>query len=196
MIWTSLVAQGKRQLWMSLFVATLIAVVFYHFARFYQGSSSSWLFVIGWVPVGLNWLRAALGLLYRFDRQPFRVLDLGLESDQVAPGQPFEIEIRLEARRETKLRRLSAELRCTRHKSTERGRQRSVLDSHEVVLEEALPLSVGTAKHYRASLPVASSAPFSYRSMEGKIAWTIDIVVDVEEWGKLEDGLEVTVAPG
>lgn len=196
MIWTSLVAQGKRQLWMSLFVATLIAVVFYHFARFYQGSASSWLFALGWVPVVLNWLRAALGLAYRLDRQPFRALDLGLESDQVAPGQPFEIEIRLEARRETKLRRLSAELRCTRHKSTERGRQRSVLESNVLVLEEDLSLSVGTKKHYHASLPVAPSAPFSYRSMEGKIGWTIHIVVDVEEWGEIQDGLEVTVAPG
>ncbi len=196
MIWTSLVAQGKRQLWMSLLVATLVTVVFYHFARFYQGSASSWLFTLGWVPVLLNWLRAALGLIYRLDRQPFRSLDLGLESDQVAPGTDFEIEIRLEARRKAKLRRLSAELRCTRHKSTERGRQRSVLESNEQILEEDLSLSIGTAKDYRISLPVAPSAPFSYRSMEGKIAWTIHIVVDVGDWGEIQDGLEVTVAPG
>lgn len=196
MIWTSLVAQSKRQLWMSLFVATLIAVVFYHFARFYQGSAYSWLFVLGWVPVLLNWLRAALGLLYRLDRQPFRTLDLGLESDQVAPGNDFEIEIRLEARRETRLERVSAELRCTRYKSTERGKQVAVLESDERVLEEDLSLSIGDAKEYRVVLPVASSAPFSYRSMEGKIAWSIHIVVDVDEWGKIEDGLEVTVAPG
>lgn len=196
MIWTSLVAQGKRQLWMSLLVATLITAIFYHFARFYQASASSWLFTLGWVPVLLNWLRAALGLAYRLDRQPFRTLDLGLESDQVAPGQAFEIEIRLEARRETKLRRLSAELRCTRQKSTERGRQLSVLETNELVLEENLSLSAGTAKDYRVSLPVAPSSPFSFRAMEAKIAWTIHIIVDVEDWGELRDGLEVTVAPG
>ena len=38
MIWTSLIAQTKRQLWMSLFVATLLALVYLHFSRFYQGS--------------------------------------------------------------------------------------------------------------------------------------------------------------
>jgi hypothetical protein len=196
MIWTSLVAQGKRQLWMSVFVATLIAVIFYHFARFYQGSALSWLFTIGYVPVVLNWIRAVLGLIYRLDRQPFGTLDLGLESDQVPPGGAFELEIRLEARRVATLKRLSAELRCTRQKSTERGRQRSILESNVQVLEENLSLSVGTAKEYRVLLPVASSSPFSYRSMEGKIAWSIHITVDVEDWGELEDGLEVAVAPG
>ena len=56
MIWTSLITQGKRELLMSVLVATLIAVVFFHFARFYQESASSWLFTIGWVPVLLNLL--------------------------------------------------------------------------------------------------------------------------------------------
>ena len=196
MIWTSLIAQGKRQLWMSLLVATLVAVVFYHFARFYQGSSGSWLFTIGWIPVLLNWLRAGLNLLYRLDRQPFRNVDVGLESDQVAPGDAFAIEIRFETRRETTVGRVSAELRCTRQKSTDRGRQRSVLASDERVLDENLELAIGATKDYRVSLPVPADAPFSYRSMEGKISWTLHVTVDVEGWGELTDELEVNVAPG
>lgn len=196
MIWTSLIAQGKRQLWMSLFLATLVAVVFYHFSRFYQGTSSSWLFTIGWIPVVLNWLRAGLNLLYRLDRQPFRNIDVGLESDQVAPGGAFSIEVRLETRRETKIHRVGAELRCTRQKSTDRGRQRSMLASDERVLDENLELPVGAKKEYRVSLPVPPDAPFSYRSMEGKISWTLHVVVDVDGWGELRDELEVSVAPG
>lgn len=196
MIWTSLITQGKRQLVMSVLVATLIAVVFFHFARFYQGSALSWLFTVGWVPILLNLLRAALNLLYRLDRQPFRMFDVGLASDQVAPGEAFAIEIRLEARRVTTLRRMSAELRCTRQKSTDRGRQLSVLDSNEQVLERNLELGVGAKKEYRVSLPVPPGAPFSFRSMEGKIAWTLHVTVEVEGWGELTDELEVTVQPG
>lgn len=195
MIWASLIAQGKRQLWMSLLVATLIAVVFYHFARFYQGTSSAWLFTIGWVPVGLNWLRAGLNLLYRLDRLPFRMLDVGLESDQEAPGGAFAIELRLETRRETTIRRLAAELRCTRQKSTDRGRQRSILASDERVLEEDRKLGVGEKRDYSVSLPVPGHAPYSFRSMEGKIAWTLHVNVDVDGWEELRDELEVTVAP-
>ncbi len=75
MIWTSLIAQTKRRLWMSLFLATLVALVYLHFSRFYQGSGYGWFFVAGWVPVTLNWLYAALGLAYRLDRHPFRFLD-------------------------------------------------------------------------------------------------------------------------
>lgn len=196
MIWTSLIAQSKRQLWMSLLVATLIAVVFFHFARFYQGTASSWLFTLGWIPVILNWLRAAGALVYHLDRRPFRTLDFGLESDQVPPGNPFEIEIRLETRREATLRKLSLELRCTRQKSTERGRQSSVLEHEELVLEESLALGADASRVYRASFPVPADAPYSFRSMEGKITWTILVTVDVENWGKIEDGLDVTVAPG
>ncbi len=196
MIWTSLIAQGKRQLLMSVLVATLLAVVFFHFARFYHGSALSWLFTVGWIPILLNLLRAALNLLYRLDRQPFRMFDVGLASDQVAPGEAFAIEIRLETRRDTTLRRMSAELRCTRQKSTDRGRQLSVLDSNEQVLAENLELGPDVQKDYRVSLPVPAGAPFSFRSMEGKIAWTLHVTADVEGWGELRDELEVTVAPG
>jgi hypothetical protein len=192
----SLIVQGKRQLLMSVLVATLTAVVFYHFARFYQGSAVSWLFTIGWVPVLLNLLRAVLNLLYRLDRQPFRAFDVGLASDQVAPGEAFAIEIRVETRRDTTIRRLSAELRCTRQKSTDRGRQLSVLDTNDQMLAENLELGPGARKDYRVSLPVPADAPFSFRSMEGKIAWTLHVSADVEDWGELRDELEVTVAPG
>lgn len=196
MIWTSLIAQSKRQLLMSLLVATLVAVVYYHFARFYQGSASSWLFAIGWAPVALNWLRAGLNLLYRLDHQPFRSIDLGLESDQVAPGNAFAIELRFETRRKTTIRRLAAELRCTQQKSTERGRQRSVLASDERLLDEDIELDAGAQKDYRVSLPVPRDAPFSFRSMESKIAWVLHVSVDVDGWGELREELELTVAPG
>ena len=91
---------------------------------------------------------------------------------------------------------MSAELRCTRLKSTDRGRQLSVLDSNEQVLERNLELRVGAKKEYRVSHPVPPGAPFSFRSMEGKIAWTLHVTVEVEGWGELTDELEVTVQPG
>ena len=196
MIWTSLIAQGKRRLWMSLFVATFIVLVYFHFARFYQGSSVAWLFTVGWLPVGLNWIRAALGLFYRLDRHPFRLLDLGLATDQVAPGKAFEVEIRAVTRRETPLKKLSAELRCTRQKTTERGRQRAVLSSDEKVLEQNRTMAPGSSETYRVRLPVPEDAAFSFRSMEGKIYWTIHVALSVDGWGELADELEVTVAPG
>ena len=196
MIWTSLIAQGKRRLWMSFFVATLVGVVYFHFARFYQGTSVAWLFAIGWVPVVLNWLRAGVGLWYRLDRHPLETLDLGLVADQVAPGKAFEIEVRAKTRRDTDLSRLSAELRCTRQKNSEKGRKRAILTRTEKVLEENRQMPVGTSETYRAQLPVPADAPFSFRSMEGKIYWTIHIDLHIDGWGVLSDELEVTVAPG
>lgn len=196
MIWTSLIAQTKRRLWMSLSLATLTALVYLHFSRFYQGSGYGWFFVVGWVPVTLNWLYAALGLAYRLDRHPFSLLDLGLVSDQVAPGGAFEIELRSKARRGTELLRLSAELRCTQQKTTDKGRQRTVLQSEESVLGENVKLGAGEARAFRATLPVSEKAAFSYRSMEGKISWTIHVALDVVDWGELRDELEVVVAPG
>ncbi len=196
MIWTSLIAQTKRRLWMSLSLATLVALVYLHFSRFYQGSGYGWFFVVGWVPVTLNWLYTALGLAYRLERHPFSLLDLGLVSDQVAPGGAFEVELHSKARRGTELRRLSAELRCTQQKTTEKGRQRTVLQSEESVLGENLKLGVGEARAFRVTLSVSEKAPFSYRSMEGKISWTIHVALDIVDWGELRDELEVVVAPG
>lgn len=196
MIWTSLIAQSRRRLWMSLFVAILIALVYFHFARFYQGTASSWLFTIGWVPVALNVLRAGLGLAYRLDRQPFCRLDLGIENDQVAPGRTFEIEIQAEARRPGVLRKLSVGLRCVQQRATDRARERTELLREERVLEENLVLNEGLVRSYRVSFPLPADAPYSFRSMEGKIAWTVEVAVDMDEWGELRDELEVTVAPG
>src|SRR5262245_39269999 len=122
MIWTSLIAQGKRRLWMGLFVAILLALVYAHFARFYQGRVSGFILAAVGVPVLLNFLRAALGLAYRLDRHPFQELDLGLLNDQVAPGKPLEVELVLEARRPGTLTRLDLELSAIRQKSSARGR--------------------------------------------------------------------------
>ena len=196
MIWTSLIAQTKRRLWISFFSATLVVLVYLHFSRFYQGSGYGWLFAVAWIPVALYWLYAALGLVYRLDRLPFRALDLGLAKDQVPPGGVFEIEIRSETRRETELARLTAELRCTRQKITEKGRERTVLQREENVLEENLTLAVGEVRAFRVKLAVPETAPFSYRSMEGKISWTIHIGLDVAGWGEMRDELEVMVTPG
>ena len=76
------------------------------------------------------------------------------------------------------------------------GRQRTVLQNEESVLGENLKLAVGEARAFRATLPVPEKAPFSYRSMEDKISWTIHVALDVEGFGELRDELEVMVAPG
>lgn len=196
MIWTSLVAQGKRRLWMSLLVSILIALVYLHFARFYQGRAASWLFTLGWIPVGLNVLRAGLGLVYRLDRHPFAALDLGLVEDRAPPGGSFELEIRAEPRRSAELELLAVELRCTRHEIQESRRVTSVLHDEVETLAEGEPMEPGTRRSYRASLPVPPDAPFSFRSLEGKIRWALYVRARVEDWGELADEIEVLVAPG
>ena len=181
---------------MSLFVTTLLAAGFFHFHRFYQSAPWAWLFVVGWVPISLAWIRAAVRLYLHLDRQPFRALDLGLESDQAPPGSAFVIEIHAEARRRIEARRLFAELRCTRYQSTERGKREERLASDVRVLEESATLEPGERREFRVSLPLAEDAPFSFRSMGGKILWSIHVGVDVEDWGEIRDELGVTVAPG
>jgi hypothetical protein len=196
MIWTSLIAQGKRRLWMSLFVSLLIALVYLNFARFYQGRGASWLFTIGWVPVGLNVLRAGLGLAYRLDRQPFRALDFGLEEDHAPPGGSFEIELRVEARRPLTLERLAAVLECTRHEIKDGQRNSSVLYREESVLASGDVLQKGATRTYRASLDLPDNVPYSFRSMQGKIRWALHLRAAVEDWDELRDEIELTVAPG
>ncbi len=195
MIWTSLIAQGKRRLWMSLFVAILVALVYVHFARFYQGRVSGWILAAFGVPVVLNLLRAALGLGYRLDRHPFRELDLGLLEDSIRPGRPLEVELILEARRPGALTRLDLELRAIRQKAGERGRASTVL--HRVVkpVERGLALEPGVRKSYRVSIDLPPNAPYSFRSMEGKLLWFVAVDAEVEGWGSLRDEIEVTVAP-
>ncbi len=193
MIWTSLVAQGKRRLWMSLFVAILIALVYIHFARFYQGRVSFWLLAAFGVPVLLNLLRAGLGLAYRLDRHPFRVFELGLVNDQVAPGKALEIELVLEARRPGSLTRLDVELRALRQKYGERGP--AVLYHALESVGRGLVLEPGARKSYRVAIDLPDDAPYSFRSMEGKIVWFVAVEAEVAGWGPLRDEIEVTVAP-
>lgn len=181
---------------MSFLIAVLVSVVYFHFARFYQGTAASFLLAIGWVPVVLNLLRAGLGLAYRLERHPFQELELGLESDQVAPGRAFEVEIRLAARRAAVLRRLAVELRCTRQTITEGRRQSAVLHEHEQVIERDLTMERGLRKTYRASLQVGNGAPYTFRTMEGRIRWSLHVQGEVDGWGDLSDEIEVTVAPG
>jgi hypothetical protein len=194
MIWTSLIAQGKRRLWMSLFVAILIALIYIHFARFYQGRVSGWILAAFGIPVLLNLLRAALGLAYRLDRHPFRDFDLGLLSDQVGPGKSLEVELVLEARRRCALTRLDLELRATRQKYAE-GRSSAVLHRVAKTVERGLALEPGLRKSYRISLDLPANAPYSFRSMEGKLVWVVAVEAEVAEWGRLRDEIEVTVAP-
>lgn len=197
MIWTSLIAQGKRKLWMSLLVAAFVALVYLHFARFYQGSVSGWILALGWIAILANLLRAAGTLAYHLERHPFRTADLGLASDQVPPGKSFELELRTAMRRPAKLNRIAAALRCTRRRSLDDGRRElSVLHDQEQVLDRDVSTEASAEKTYHVSLPVPADAPYSYRSMEGKIAWIIAVVADVEGWGELRDEIEVTVAPG
>jgi hypothetical protein len=182
---------------MSLLVALFVSVVYAHFWRFYQGSSASFLLTLGAVPIALNLLRAGLGLAYRLERHPFEKLDLGLESDQVPPGGAFDIEVRFIARREYVLRHLVLELACTRHRTDESGRRQvESLHRHEQAIERDLEMSRGLSRSYRVSLPVEASAPFSFRTMEGKIRWALHVRCLVDDWGELGDEIELTVAPG
>ena len=195
MIWTSLIAQGKRRLWMSLFVAILIALVYAHFARFYQGRVSFWILAAFGLPVLLNLLRAALGLAYRLDRHPFRAFDLGLLSDQVAPGQPLEVELVLEARRGGAVARLDLELRSVRQRYADRRRETAVLHRDVRSIERDLALEPGLRKSYRVAIHLPRDAPYSFRSMEGKLVWFVAVEAEVAGWGTLRDEVEVTVAP-
>jgi hypothetical protein len=195
MIWTSLIAQGKRRLWMSLFVAILVCLVYAHLARFYQGRVSPWILGALGAPVLLNLLRAGLGLAYRLDQHPFHVLDLGLRSDQVAPGKALEVELVLEARRPGSLSRLEIELRSIRRKYGEGNREGTALHRDRRTVESDAALEPGVRKRYSITLALPRDAPYSYRSMEGKLAWLLAVEAEVAGWGALRDEIEVMVAP-
>ncbi len=196
MIRTSLIAQGKRQLFMSLFLAILVSLVYFQLARFYQGQVPGWILAIGWVAVLINLLRAGLGLAYRLDRHPFRSLDLGLVDDQAPPGGSFQIDVRLEARRHAVLRRLVVELRSVRSELVEGERRETQLYRDDQVMANGLELGPGDRKELSIALSVLPDVPYSYRSMEGRIRWTLHVTVDVDDWGTLVDEIEVLVAPG
>jgi hypothetical protein len=196
MVWTSLIAQGKRRLLMSLFVAILLSLVYVHFARFYQDRVSEWILILIAAPLALNLVRTAVTLVYQLGRHPFSVLDLGLSSDQEAPGGSFELEIRAEPKRSVSFTRIEAELRCAQHKSTERGKQIAMLHQQMVVLAKDVALEPGARQTFRCTLRISAGSPYSFRSMEGKIRWAIYVLVEVSDWGELRDELEVIVAPG
>jgi hypothetical protein len=180
---------------MSLFVAILVGLVYIHFARFYQGRVSVWILGAFGVPVALNLLRAALGLAYRLDRHPFREFDLGLVDDSIRPGKPLEVELVLEARRPGALTRLDLELRAIRQKYAARVRESSVLHEEVKPIERGLVLEPGMRKSYRVSIELPANAPYSFRSMEGKLVWFVAVDAEIEGWGRLRDEIEVTVAP-
>jgi hypothetical protein len=195
MIRTSLIEQGKRRLWMSLLVATFLALVYAHFARFYQGRVSGWILAAIGVPVVLNLLRAALGLAYRLDRHPFRRFDLGLETDHVGPGGRLALELDWSARRPATLSRLQVELRATRHRTVEGGREIAVLHRELLPVDRDLSLEPGSEKSYRIAFEIPPTAPYSFRSMEGKIVWLLMVSAEVAGWGELREEIEVTVGP-
>jgi hypothetical protein len=196
MIWTSLIAQGKRRLLMSFLLALLLTLVYFYFARFYQGRAESWVLAIGWTLILLNLFRAGLGALYRWDRQPFDRFDLGLEDDRARPGQAFRLELVLEARRPLTIGRLAAELRCRDEKLTDQGRQEKVLHEQRKIVSEELSVPPGASHRFEVELLVPSGAPSSFKDSQGRIRWSISLDAEVVDWGVLRDEFEVAVAPG
>ena len=195
MIWTSLIAQGKRQVLMSILLAILLSFIYFYVARFYRTSIDGWILGIGWVVVIGNLLRTLLGALYRWDRQPFRRFDLGLHDDRVRVGQAFRLELVLQARRTLELVRLAVDLRCFDEKVTERGREQDVLHEQRRVVSEGLSVSADGKHRFEVELPVPSGAPSSFKDSGGRIRWSISIDAEVVDWGTLRDEFGVTVAP-
>lgn len=195
MIWTSLIAQGKRRLFLSLLLAVLVSIVYFHLSRSYQGRVTEWILAIGWVLVAVNLLRAGLGLLYRLDRQPFRRLDLGLQDDRVSPGGCLRTELVIEARRPTTLSVLAIELRCIRSDIGEPSRRETVLCRQEKRVVEDSAIEPGECRRFQAELHVPDDAPFSYRDFQGRISWSLLVVTEVTDWGVLRDEFDLTVSP-
>ncbi|HEX9726296.1 MAG TPA: hypothetical protein VGC53_18610 [Vicinamibacteria bacterium] len=194
MIWTSLIAQGKRQQLMSILLAVLLAFIYFYLARFYRTSGGGWILGIGWVIVIGNLLRALLGGLYRWDRQPFRRFDLGLRDDRARPGQAFHLELVLQAKRSTKLARLSVELRCFDEKIT-KGRERELLHEQRRIVIESLSVAPNGSHRFEVELPIPLGAPSTFRDSGNRIRWEIAIDADVLDWGVLRDEFGVTVTP-
>lgn len=195
MIWTSLIAQGKRQQLMSVLLAVLLTFVFFYLARFYRGSVHGWVLGIGWVAVIGNLLRALLGSLYRWDRQPFRRFDLGLRDDRARPGEAFHVELVLQAKRALELARLVANLRCYDETIDERGRHREIVHEDQQIVCEALSVAPNGSHRFEVELPVPAAAPSSFKDSGNRIRWAISIDAEVAEWGDLRDEFGVTVSP-
>jgi hypothetical protein len=196
MIWTSLIAQGKRRLLMSVLLAVLLSFVYFYLSRFYRDRVDGWILVIGWVVILLNLARAVLGALYRLDRHPFSRFDLGLEDDRARPGRAFRLWLVLQARRPVKVERLTAELRCLEEKLGVGEQGAKVLHRQERVVSEGLSVARGSGHRFEVELPVPAGAPFSYKDVQGRIRWSISILGEVADWEVVRDEFEVTVAPG
>ena len=180
---------------MSILLSVFLALIYFYLARFYRGRIEGWVLSIGWALVLVNLLRAFLGGLYRWDRQPFRRFELGLKDDRARPGQDFRLELILEARRSLTLAHLVAELRCLDEKVTERGRERRVLHEQRQVVSEALSVSPNDHHRFEVKLSVPPKGPSSFKDSVGRIRWSISVDADVVDWGVFHDEFEVAVAP-
>ena len=196
MIWTSLIAQGKRRQLMSILLAVLATCIYFYLARFYRGSVDGWVLAIGWLLVLGNLWRASLGALYHWDRQPFRRFDLGLHDDRVRSGEAFRLELVFQTKRSIELARLAAELRCFDETVTERGRQRELLHERRQIVSESLSVAANGSHRFEVELPVPAGAPSTFKDSAGRIRWSISVAADVVDWGVLRDEFGVTVAPG
>lgn len=195
MIESSLIEQGKRTSLMSVLLAVLLILGYAPLARFYRNRWEGWLLALGWVAVGVNLLRAALGHLYRMDRLPFRRFDLSLESDRVHPGGSFRLEMACQARRQVVLDEVAMTLECINRSLTERGRTERVLHCDRQVMAENVVLSSGAGWRLSAVLPVPASGPASYQDPQRGVRWRILMTARVRSWGELRDEFEVGVAP-
>lgn len=195
MIRTSLIAQGKRQGLMSVLLAVLLLLLYFHLARFYRDRVDGWILAIGWALVILNVLRAGLGFAYRLDRHPFRRLDLELEDDRAQPGGDLRIHIELESRRRTVLERLTAELHGVRERGAGSARRESTLVLEKRRVADDLALAPGDQHRFEVALPVPAGAPFSFRDSHERIRWSLRLEAAVKDWGLLSDTFDVTVGP-
>ena len=181
---------------MSLFLAILVSLIYFQLARFYQEHVAVWLLAIGWLVVLTNLLRTGLGLAYRLDQHPFHALNLGLEEDQTNPGGSFRVDMCLKVRRHAVIRSLVVGLRSVCSEIVDGQRRESQLYLDHQLVADGLMLSAGNRKEFSITLQVPPDAPYSYRSMEGNIRWTLQVMVEVDNWGKLSDEIEVLVTPG
>lgn len=180
---------------MRLLLAVLIALVCLHYTRFYQGTGWRWLFVLFWIPITLNLALAGLGLVYRLDRLPFRRLDFGVAEDQVPPGGSFRLGVKIESRRATHVAELSASIVCEQRKVADGKRVTRTLHSSEVAILRDMDFEQDDVEEREILMEVPPDAPYSFRSMESKIVWTLRLKADVTDWGQIDEPIDVVVGP-
>ena len=180
---------------MSLLLAVLVFVVYFHLARSYQGFVTGWILAIGWVLVVFNLVRAGFGLLYQLNQHPFRRFDFGLQDDRISPGSCLQMELAIEARRPTKLSLLAVELKCLRLETDRSSRRETVLHQQEKRIVEDSSFDPGECRRLQVEVHVPEGAPFSYRDFQGRIRWSVLVVAEVIGWGVLRDEFDLTVSP-